>query len=149
MNGDKRIIPFEPEHVIGLGTLSVDEIVPALRLASQFYRRGPAFTAVIGDRVIACAGMACQDGAGEVWMIGTTEIERYPIWLTKNMRGYLADVKKMLSLHRIQAIIKTSDKRSLRFIEWLGFTREGTLVNFGGPGVSCEMYRLKEEICPF
>ena len=115
---------------------------------SEIERRRAAFDAIEGTEsytlcadnlVIGCGGIVpLWEGVGEIWMVSSIHIERYKIEAIKQILTFLKSVGA--SFHRLQATVDTEDKRAVRFIEWLGFEREGTLRKYGFSGSDHYIY---------
>ena len=147
MSGDrqvKQVIPFEPAHVLEI-VESPNSILQVFNLASTFHAQGPAFTGVVNGVMVGCAGVACYGHIGEAWMLLNSAAQPHALWLMRTVRGYLADIKRNMHLHRIQSVVRTDAPQHVRVIELLGFVYEGTLLNYGGPGVAYHMYRYSRQ----
>lgn len=119
-----KLVPFRAEHALSLidrDTLTSMEIETAVSKE----RGGPAFTALLDDKVIACSGIILLwPGVGHAWASFTDDIYPHRIWVTKMVRGALCDIKRSLSLHRVEAVALYKDDRNQRWLELLGFTKE-------------------------
>lgn len=94
--------------------------------------RGPAYTIWCKEGVLACAGvLPLHRGVGEAWTLSSPLIELYPKSTHKIVKDYLEGIILGLKLHRVQALVDARFKRSLRWMEALGFHEEGVLHNYG------------------
>jgi hypothetical protein len=108
-----RLIPFEPKHL----TMFVNRETGNYDRPPMESHRGPAFTAVVDDRVIGCAGIALTGVMGIVvaWCSFSEEIGRYPLWVTKTVRRVLNESMPALGIYQIEAIVfKDSERTCLR-----------------------------------
>jgi RimJ/RimL family protein N-acetyltransferase len=88
-------------------------------------QHGPAFTAYLDDRILACGGlMILWPGMGIGWMAVTEEAAGYGIWLSKTVKRIARTMIRLHGLHRIEALALTESPVNQRWLEWLGFTRE-------------------------
>lgn len=95
---------------------------------------GPAVTLWADDgTVIACAGVVCTNwkGFGEYWLVPSVHVQKYMKTLYQSAKAFIDDTVDKLGLYRVQATIKEDDHVSIRWIEHLGFEREGLMRKFG------------------
>jgi len=123
-----RLIPFKAEHLLDF----VDRDLVMLcdiELGVARERGGPAFTGMIDDTVLGCAGVTLLwPGVGIAWMVLSKEIDHFGIWMTKMVRAALSDVMRSCNLRRVEAVVLADDARNLRWIRTLGFARENGLA---------------------
>ena len=122
------LIPFRAAH---LETLTDRDTGghQARRFAVEKEQRGPAFTALVGADILACAGvMVVWPGVGFAWVVLGTDAPRYRLWLTRTIRAVLADITRSLGLHRVEAVVLADSPRNLRWIRALGFRPENDIA---------------------
>lgn len=118
------LIPFLASHLQGLVNRDTAFRDP-WSLAVEKAQGGPAFTGVLGDTILGCAGVVLPwPGVGLVWMVLGEQIEEHGLWMTRTVKHFLADVRRCHDLHRLEAVVFESNARNQRWIEALGFTRE-------------------------
>lgn len=78
-------------------------------------------------------------GACEVFIVASEDQMDYPISFARAVRRELLEIKP--KYRRIQAVT-THDLTHQRFIEWLGFLKEGTLKKYGLKGNDMIMWGL-------
>lgn len=102
------------------------------RMYEGYGKIGPAFTLFHDDLVIACGGICCAawPGFGEAWLIPSAYIGKYPKSIFRYSRDFVEAVINRLDLFRVQTTVRELDNVSVRWIEHLGFTREGLLRKF-------------------
>jgi len=66
--------------------------------------------------------------AGDLWLIPSIYVNKYPLTIFKVASSYISNAIDTLKLHRVQAIIMQPE---VKWIEKLGFEREGLLRKFG------------------
>ena len=110
-------------------------------LFEAYSKHGPAITIFNYDLVIACGGVACAwPGFGEAWILPSIHVKRFKKAFFKVSLGFMEDVFDQLKLRRLQATIREQDKTSIRWINAMGFQREGLLRKFGQGGENHFMY---------
>ncbi len=83
---------------------------------------GPAWTAVVDDRPIGCAGVVMPwPGVGMAWMVLSEEIERHGIWLCKTVVAFLSETVNRHGLHRVEAVALVDSPRNQRWLSRMGF----------------------------
>lgn len=107
---------------------------PSDRAMIEAYgKSGPAVTLWDDDLPICCGGIGCTSwkGIGDIWIIPSVHVNKYMKSVYKNALALIEDVTDKLGLWRIQATIKEDDPVAIRWIEHLGFEREGLMRKFG------------------
>ena len=119
------LVPFRAEHAMSLinrDTLTSMEISEAVAREQN----GPAYTALLGDKIIACSGvMVMWPGVGYAWASFSDEMYDHRVWVTRMVRRALVDIAKALNLHRIEAVALCDSGPNQDWLELLGFTPEG------------------------
>ena len=86
---------------------------------------GPAFTAVLDDAPIGCAGLVLPwPGLGMAWMVLSEEMSGHGLWLTRTVKWFLEDMAYTYELHRIEAVALEDSLRNQKWLQALGFTSE-------------------------
>ena len=129
-----KVIPFRPEH-IGLMNLQEHQrlVISSLTMPylSQIISAGPTLSAVVDDRVIACAGIASPGlGIGTLWAVVAKDAGPYFIRLDRCVRRFLEIPK----LRRIEASSEVDFAPGCRWLELLGFQSEGIMRKYGPNG---------------
>lgn len=132
------IVPFEPWHIKAMKGREFENSLISLYkdnldyLLYNYANFGIAYTGIVDDKIIGSGGvLKLWDGVGEAWVFSS-------IYFEENKRQVYTQVKKFLQLiidnadyHRIQASIKCDYDVAVRFIEKLGFEREGLMKKYG------------------
>lgn len=88
----------------------------------------PAWTMVVDDEVVACAGLAfMSEGVYRIWAHISDDARGYGKKMIKFMREVLKTVYAKLGIHRITALVRGDRPEYARFIELMGFEYEGTM----------------------
>ena len=128
--------------------LKAPDFLEEERAINKLRLSGPAFTmwrtGAARFPYGAAGVIVYRQGQGEAWFRGSLKLEcasnRIKWICAKRVLERLRTAAQDYSLVRVQATIRSSDARAIKFIEWLGFQHEGRLVNFGGRDEHFEMY---------
>lgn len=103
-------------------------------MIERYAQAGPAITLWAEEGFpITCAGVACGawKGFGECWLVPSIHVKRYAKSVYKTAVEFIADTTEKLGLYRVQAVIMADNPVHVRWIERLGFEREGLMRKFG------------------
>lgn len=120
-----RVVAFRPEHVRVLELQNAQRYF-AGELAGDAYGRvlassGHAFTALDGDRVIACSGcVEIWDNRAMAWALISKDAGRHMVGVHKAVAGFLA----CAPWRRIEATVDVGFEAGMRWMAMLGFVRE-------------------------
>ena len=114
------LVPFKAEHLLAFVDRDGEQ---DMRRALEKERGGPAFTAIVGDKILGCGGiMILWSGVGHAWVAVSKDIEQYRVWMTRTVRHALRDIARALDLHRVEAVVLTSGDS--RWLQAVGFHME-------------------------
>jgi hypothetical protein len=100
-----------------------------------FEKAGPAYTALINDRIAFCAGFGIlYRGVAEVWAATSPLVERYPILFHSTVKMFLERTINDLKLWRVQVVVEREHRVSRNWLERLGFSAEGPATALGPDG---------------
>lgn len=129
-----NVIPFQIEH---LRSLSLQDLqARTLSCLTMDYLHvlkasGPALSAEIDGRFIACAGIAEQfGGSGTMWAVLAKDAGPYFVRLHKCAERFLS----LSRLRRIEATSEVTFLQGCRWLELLGFKSEGIMRSYGPQG---------------
>lgn len=119
---------FHPADV--LAVLNRDgRQVPSETLLEQA-NGGPAFTFTVDDVPLACAGVVILwPGVGSAWTIMSREMLDHPLWITRTVKRMLYQIIQQHDLHRVEAVALVDSIANQRWLEALGFVREGGIAH--------------------
>ena len=144
-----EIVPFRVEHAIDLmrGDLTEDNLAKSDEIAKrdgEFYlTRGPCFSAILDGRVIGSAGiMTMWPGVGEAWLLFSKEVENHKRFVYETVTEYLITLVCDLDLRRVQAHCNANLPVAIRFLEQMGFEREGLMRKYGTDGSDHYLYSI-------
>jgi|DEB0MinimDraft_12_1074336.scaffolds.fasta_scaffold67483_2 RimJ/RimL family protein N-acetyltransferase len=138
------VVPFEPEH---METLILQ---PAQQRFFTYFNKeyakdlkvsGPCFTGIKNGRVLGCAGLVKQwENRAIAWSLLSGDIGNDFISIHKAVMRFL----KLSEYNRIEAFVDANFEQGHRWIEMLGFKREGYMEQFNPDGGDAMLYaRLK------
>lgn len=118
------IVPFKAEHMLAFVDRDTD-ILQEMRFATQKEQGGPAFTAMLDNKILGCAGIILLwPGVGQAWVSFGKEIEGYGVWMSRMVKAILRDSIRTFQLHRIEAVVLSDNTRNIKWIKAVGFSRE-------------------------
>jgi hypothetical protein len=125
-----NIIPFRAEHLSQINMQerhrrTVSYLTPEY---VQMLARGPAISAVADDRIIASTGILLQfPGLGSLWGLVSQDAGPHVVRMYRAACRFLEIPK----LRRIEATVETDFEDGCRWLELLGFEREGRMTKYG------------------
>ncbi len=120
-----QIIPYRAEHLLVFQNRDTQR-KEELLLAVNKEKWGPAYTAVAGDEILGCAGVAILwTGVGAAWVNISESMGAYKIWFHRTVSRMLADVIRGYDLHRVEAVALADNERNQKWFKSLGFRPEG------------------------
>ena len=129
-----EIIPYEPIHAYEIIERNVREQEIHLRDAPDWEETakgwkdyGPAFTMVVDNQVVACAGVTIlEPGMGEAWSLLSTLFYKHVKTAFKEMKERLDWIVKEYKLHTLRAFVKKDKgfEPSCHLLQHLGFTED-------------------------
>jgi hypothetical protein len=135
-----QIVPFLPEHLdtLALQPSQADFLqtfdktyAPALIAA------GPCFTAIKDGVILGCAGLTKQwDNRAIAWALFSTNLGREFVRIHRAAERYLA----IADFKRIEAFVDANFAEGHRWIQMLGFEREGYMRSFSPNGNDAVLY---------
>ena len=103
-----------------------------LKIAGFADDNSPSYSGFVDDEYAFSAGIVESLGVGTVWVLTTPLVEKYPLWFSKAVRNMLNAGKDLYKLQRIQATVLKENKKAVKWIEFLGFEREGLMRKYVG-----------------
>ena len=121
------ITAFRPEHVRALELQDAQQYFAGHMTGAEYGRAlaqsGQAFTALDGDRVIACSGcVEIWDNRAMAWALISRDAGRHMVGIHKAVAGFLAGAK----WRRIEATVDVGFNAGMRWMALLGFKQETT-----------------------
>jgi hypothetical protein len=101
-------------------------------------------------RLLACGGVHLFfPGVGEAWFQPTPLSRRHPKATWAAVTRWLPEAMNLLGLWRVQCAVRTDFPEACRFVEHLGFVREGVMVRFDPAGQDAALYALVRKEGPW
>lgn len=141
-----NIEAFSPEHLQGLllqpSQAGMRPVMSDPGYGSSLAAAGPAYAAVVGGQVVACAGVIPQwPGRAVAWALIGKEAGPHFI-------GIHRAVQRALDMHafrRIETGVVCDFEEGHRWAKMLGFVREGRMRAYTPDGRDCDLYALVRE----
>ena len=145
-----HVIPYEPDHALRIKIRA--EYDGEKREHREWKRwsidnqiQGPAWSIMNGEEIVACCGVRILwEGVGEAWLVFSGGVEGHTIEATKIIRRYLRRIIEDQKLRRVQAFTSVNAPKSARYLEVLGFEKEGVLRKLGRDGSDHYCYAIIE-----
>jgi hypothetical protein len=140
-NKTLNIEPFKAEHILQMQVSEKDHVLYMIPHLFQVYEElNSSYTYIEDDKVLACGGaIKLWDGMAEAWFTLADDMDLPVFTICKAVKEYI-DSLIGNPYRRLQATVKRSDEKAIRFIEWLGFEREGLLLQYGVEGADYYIY---------
>ncbi len=151
-----RSVPCTIDHMMEIRGDAREKNVAAFSMftewAARYLKEGPAIAAIETDdgRVLGCGGVRLLwSGTGEAWIllsldaIAKSTQEQFSHY-RKSAYTIAGDLLNDIcgDLTRIQAHVRADDEIGIRFVERLGFVREGLMRKFGPDGSDHYLYAI-------
>jgi hypothetical protein len=129
------LIPFEPAHAFVMTRRPEEVGTPGFPGYEDYIKglcsAGNCYSATYGDEILFCGGVrVLWPGVGEAWVLCSAGIWRFARQLFRVSETIIGKVAAENNLERVQAHVRTSWDVAIRFVERLGFEREGLLRKF-------------------
>jgi len=108
--------------------------------------KGYAYTMLHGEEVIACIGVTfITSGVAEIWAITGKLVDKYPKDFHKRCQEIISEAFEKAELHRLQCTAEVDYDRTIKWLERLGFEREGTLRSYTPDKKDMYIYSIVKE----
>jgi hypothetical protein len=103
--------------------------------------RSEAYSVFVNGDILFSGGiLMLQEGFGEAWLLCSVLVYIYPLTVYRMASRLLNKTIEDCNLYRVQATPRTNWSTGYRFVESLGFQREGVLRKYGLDREDCYMY---------
>lgn len=135
------VVPFEAAHLQLLALqekqLHFQPLFARPEYGSWLEKSGPAFSAAVGDEIIASLGITPQwENRAVAWGLIGKQARRHFVPLTKAIMRFL----ELCEYRRIETPVDVGFEEGDRWAMMLGFKREGTMRAFMPDGRDCHLY---------
>lgn len=135
-----EVVKFTPEHLDRLDEQEATAYLrPYLRPEHvQALAAGQSYTALAGERVVACAGVVEHwPGRGEAWAYLDRDCRRHFLAITNAVRRFL----DVCPLRRVEAVVDVEFPAGHRWVRALGFALEAPrMAAYRPDGGDCALY---------
>jgi len=101
-------------------------------MVKQMTVKGQAFSLLTNGHLIASGGIyPIWSGFGEAWFLSSGMVANHKRPVIVQLKNHMVELSKEHGYHRIQATARKDWKIAQRFLEFLGFEREGLMRNYG------------------
>jgi len=141
-----RVVLFRPWHFKALRLRPEEGDPDRDMLGEAFYHGGPAYSFADDKGILFCAGIVLMmKGVGEAWSFCDRAVSGYPREVLFYQKEQLTKEMTRQKLHRVQAHCLTSWRAAWRFLEHLGFQREGVVRKYDPEGRDYYLYSMIKE----
>lgn len=132
---------LRPEHAKAIGIqkaqMSVGTLLKTDGYVESLISTGPAYACLVGDKVIAMAGVSMfWNGRGHGWATIADNGRPYLKAITKEVMNFL----KFTSISRIETAVDCRFDAGHKWAQMLGFQKEGTMRSWGPNGENYDLY---------
>lgn len=133
--------PFKAEDALEILGRNAERYISLL---IKLEMDGPGFTGRLPDgRVLGCAGMqSVAPWVADFWLIPSGLIPEYPLAFHKTVLAKFKELLASSTARRIQGVVDPKFPERTRWIERLGFVKEGTMRAFGPDGQDMDLYAM-------
>lgn len=103
------------------------------------------FSLWVDDEVVACTGIRPEGKNGLVWSFVSDDARGHGKVMIRMGRKMLRHGIEVLKFNRMYALVRADKEEYSRFIETIGFTREGLLRKASANGKDLYIYSVIEE----
>jgi hypothetical protein len=140
--------PFKAEDMIQIVETGIKEFGLKImgngqikELAESREANGQCLTGVTNGVIVGCGGIDLMwPGVGEVWLILSYEVDKYPLRAYEIIRDGLAKLIEDNNLVRAQAWCRKGFGQAHSLFKHLGFEAEGIARKYTPDGVDCILY---------
>jgi len=106
------------------------------------------YTLVVNSEVIAVFGLKQMwTGVAEIWALTSELVHKYPVHFHKECLKLIKTHGDVLELHRVQCSVRADYPEGLKWIESMGFKKEGLMEKYGPNKMDYYLY-ARELIWP-
>lgn len=135
-----EIVPFDPSHMETLDLQDAQQIMLTWwtpEYARALKNSGQAFSGILNGQTIFCAGVARQwDNRGAAWSMIGRDAGAHFVQIHRAVRRFL----DLCDIRRIEAYVDADFAEGHRWMQMLGFEREGRMRAFLPLGNDCDLY---------
>jgi len=131
------IRPYIPEDYMKIQRRHFDSLTfmnfPNPKLIGENLARGPAFTGVAPEGIVASGGiLPLWKGVGEAWVVSSELVNFYPLTFAKVIWRKLKELIENNHFERVQTTVDKDHLVSQKWVERMNFEKEGLMRKFLG-----------------
>ena len=132
-----KLVDFVPGHAAALQSRPAARKYSEIgamkeEMVKQMAVAGHAFSLLTNGHLIASGGIyPIWPGFGEAWFLSSDMVVKHKRPVIVQLKKHIDALSKEHEYHRIQATAREDFTVGQRFLEFLGFEREGLLRNYG------------------
>lgn len=96
-----------------------------------------------GCPVALCGLYPVRPGVGHFWFLGTPKANTLGLKFAKAASDFHRHVEESGLYHRVHTISHSANRKTHRWLDFIGYEIESTLESFGADGANYYMWRLK------
>ena len=131
------VIPFEVGHLKAFTARrfearEMEHLGNPEAYAMSYLDRGPAWTGVVGEKILGCCGICVfWRGVGGLWLVTGELVNQLPLAFHRAIKYGLGTAMEAMGLWRVQTEINAAHLVSRKWIQRLGFREEGDMPKYG------------------
>lgn len=135
-----EVIPYQPEHLLKFAPRNASDDFAPWVAAQAADQNGAMGTLVADPHVLGFVGYHVRNEAtAEVWIMLSRDLFGGSISIVRAVRFFMSQCFEA-GFRRLQALADVDNQVAWRFLEALGFEREGILRSYGPKGEDRFMY---------
>ena len=141
-----KVVPFMSAHGEDLLKIQTGEgASDRLRIEKNWVQNvaipDHSYSMISNGHLIAAGGIfPIWTSTGEAWLIPSDRVSRVKKSFAYSVRHVFGLLVEENSYRRVQASARADYRGGQRFLEWLGFEREGLMKSYGPDGADYVMY---------
>ena len=139
----ERYIPEHLDQIREMGLrVEIDrKTIEDPEMWKMIAERSEAYSVFVNGGLLFSGGVyMLREGFGEAWLLCSGLVYIYPLTVYRVASRLLNKIIEECNLYRVQATPRTNWSTGYRFVEKLGFQREGVLRKYGLHQEDCYMY---------
>ena len=135
---------FKPEHVTEMQLRAWDakgiEYLKSTDEAVAVFMRGPGITVRVNGTILGAGGYVIPwPGRAEAWILTTPGVPLFPKLVFSLVKHYLS-MASSFGFRRVETTVPVQHDVAIRWLERLGFKREGVMQYYGPNEQDCYRY---------
>lgn len=139
---------FKPEYIEAYKPRQEEIDAGILAFKAELIQQGhSSIVLVIYDpeakETVAMMGiLPCWPGVSEGWLLAAESIKKHRFFCVRMIKNFIQLNMTQLKINRLQCSVNAVSADNQRFVEWLGFEREGLMRKYGPGGTDFYRYAV-------